>query len=90
MNTQIAKKTLLEMIDQIEDDELLNLYIKLLERETEKNSLQDVFSTTESDLVARAQDSLRSVAEGSTQPIEGFRQNIKWKSNQTTQYGILR
>ena len=90
MNTQIAKKTLLEMIDQIEDDELLNLYMKLLERETEKNSLQDVFSTTEADLVARAQDSLRSVAEGNTQPIEGFRQNIKWKSNQTTQYGILR
>lgn len=89
MDTQIAKKTLHEMIDQIEDDELLNLYVKLLGRELGRNSLQDVFSNTEADLIARAQASLQSVAEGNTRPIEEFRQNIEWKS-QTTQYGILR
>ena len=85
MNTQVAKKTLHEMIDQIEDDELLNLYVRLLEREVRRNSLQDAFSTTEADLVARAQASLQSVAEGNTRPIEAFRQNIEWKSSQTTQ-----
>ena len=89
MDTQIAKKTLHEMSDQIEDDELLNLYVKLLGRKLGRNSLQDAFNNTEADLIARAQASLQSVAEGKTRPIAEFRQNIEWKS-QTTQYGILR
>ena len=45
MNTEIAKKTLHELIDQIKDDELLILYVKLLEREIEKTASQDLFNT---------------------------------------------
>ena len=72
MDTQVAKKTLHEMIDQIEDDELLTLYVKLLGREIKKTAAQDVFSTIESDLIARAKASLQSVEEGNTRPIKDF------------------
>lgn len=53
MNTQVARKTLHELIDQIEDGELLSLYVKLLERELKKESYQDFFNTSDSDLIAR-------------------------------------
>ena len=82
MNTEIAKKTLHELIDQIKDDELLILYVKLLEREIEKTASQDLFNTTESDLVARAKASLKSVEEGKTRNIKDFKKDIeKWRKH---------
>lgn len=41
MNTKVAKKTLHELIDRIDYDELLNLYVRLLEREIRKTASQD-------------------------------------------------
>lgn len=35
---KVAKKTLHELIDRIDDNELLTLFVKLLEREIEKIS----------------------------------------------------
>ena len=82
MNTQVAKKTLHELIDQIEDNELLSLYVKLLEREIKKESSQDFFSTSESDLITRAKASLKSVNEGDTRNIKDFKKDVEaWKNN---------
>jgi polyhydroxyalkanoate synthesis regulator phasin len=82
MNAKVAKKTLHELIDRIEDDELLNLYVKLLERELRKTASQDFFKTTESDLVTRAKASLKSVEEGKTRNIKEFKKDVEaWKKN---------
>ncbi len=84
MNTKVAKKTLHELIDRIEDDELLTLYVKLLEREIRKAASQDFFKTTESDLVTRAKASLKSVEEGNTRNIKEFKKDVEaWKKNRT-------
>lgn len=77
MNTQVAKKTLHEMIDQIEDDELLTLYVKLLEREVRRDAIRNVFKTTEADLIARAKASSKSVEAGNTRSIEDFKQDVE-------------
>jgi hypothetical protein len=85
MNTQVAKKTLHEMIDQIEDDELLTLYVKLLRREIRKDTNQYTFNTTEADLVERARASLQSVEAGNTRSMGDFIQDVEtWKRKQTT------
>ncbi len=82
MNTKVAKKILHELIDRIEDDELLTLYVKLLEREIGKAVSQDFFNTTQSDLVTRAKASLKSVEEGKTRNIKDFKKDVeKWKKN---------
>lgn len=82
MNTKIAKKTLHELIDRIEDGELLNLYVRLLEREIKKTAYQDFFKTTELDLAARAKASLKSVEEGKTRDIKEFKKDVEaWKKN---------
>jgi polyhydroxyalkanoate synthesis regulator phasin len=82
MNAKVAKQTLHELIDRIEDDELLNLYVKLLERELRKTASQDFFKTTESDLVTRAKASLKSVEEGKTRNIKEFKKDVEaWKKN---------
>lgn len=82
MNTKVVKKTLHELIDRIEDDELLNLYVKLLEREIRKTTSQDFFKTKESDLVTRAKASLKSVEEGKARNIKEFKKDVEaWKKN---------
>ena len=82
MNTTVAKKTLHELIDRIEDDELLTLYVKLLEREIRKTASQDFFKTTESDLVTRAKASLKSIEEGNARNIKEFKKDVEaWKKN---------
>ena len=82
MNTKVAKKTLHELIDRIEDDELLTLYVKLLEREIRKTASQDFFKTTESDLVTRAKASLKSIEEGNARNIKEFKKDVEaWKKN---------
>ncbi len=87
MNLQVAKKTLHELIDQIEDNELLILYAKLLKREIRKVSSQDFFNTTQSDLISRAKASLRSVEEGKTRNIKDFKKDVAvWKKDRAMQY----
>ena len=82
MNTQVAKKTLHELIDQIEDNELLSLYVKLLEREIKRGSSRELFTTSESDLIARAKASLKSIEEGKTRNIKDFKKDVEaWKKN---------
>ncbi len=82
MNTKVAKKTLHDLIDRIEDDELLTLYVRLLEREIRKTASQDFFKTTESDIVTRAKVSLKSVKKGKTRNINEFKKDIEtWKKN---------
>ncbi len=82
MNVQVAKKTLHELIDQIEDNELLILYAKLLKREIRKVSSQDFFNTTQSDLISRAKASLKSVEEGKTRNIKDFKKDVAvWKKD---------
>lgn len=84
MDTKIARETLHELIDQIEDDELLTLYVKLLEREIRKAAPIDFFNTRGSELIARAKASLKSVEEGKTRNIEDFKTDVAaWKKNRT-------
>ncbi|MEM7109352.1 MAG: hypothetical protein AAF519_14095 [Bacteroidota bacterium] len=81
MNTQAVKQTLHELIDQIEDEELLAIYLQLLERELRKNTTSDFFNTTESELIARAKALLKSVREGNTRSITEFRKDVEaWKN----------
>lgn len=81
MNTQVVKETLHQLIDQIEDKELLTIYLHLLERELRKDTLGDFFYTTEEDLIARAKASLKSVAEGRTRSITEFNKDVEsWKN----------
>ncbi|MEO1054065.1 MAG: hypothetical protein AAFX87_25735, partial [Bacteroidota bacterium] len=82
MNTSIAKETLHRLIDQIEDEELLRIYIRLLERELGKSSSKDFFKTTDEDLISRASNSLKSIEEGKTRSIEDFKKDVElWKKN---------
>jgi len=87
MNVQVAKKTLHELIDQIEDNELLTLYAKLLKREIRKVASQDFFNTSQSDLISRAKASLRSVEEGKARNIKDFKKDVEaWKKDRAMQY----
>ena len=83
MNTQIVKQTIHELIDQIEDDELLTLYLKLLEREIRKEaSNHDFFVIDDEALVARAKASLDSIRKGNVRDIKDFREEVEaWKNN---------
>lgn len=84
MNVQKTKKTLHELIDRIEDNDLLTLYVKLFEREVKKMVSEEFFNTTESDLKARAEASLKSVREGRSRNIKLFKKDIEsWKKRRT-------
>jgi hypothetical protein len=84
MDRKAARETLHKMIDQIEDEELLTLYVKLLEREVSKTAFEDFFNTTESDLVARAKASLSSIENGKTRNIKDFKKDLdEWKKGRT-------
>lgn len=82
MGKSSAKKILHDLIDRIHDDELLMLYIELLEREVKRASPQDIFRTTQSDLISRAKTSLKSVEEGKSRKVSDFKKDVeKWKEN---------
>lgn len=82
MGKSSAKKILHDLIDRIEDDELLILITKLLEREVKRASAQDIFRTTQSDLVSRAKTSLKSVEEGKSRKVGDFKKDVEeWKKN---------
>ena len=85
MDTRVVKQTLHQLIDQIEDKELLTIYLRLLERELRKTSDKDFFDTSDEDLVARAKASLRSIEKGRTRSIQDFKQDVEtWKKNRAT------
>ena len=82
MGKNSVKNILHDLIDRIEDDELLMLYTKLLEREVKRASPQDIFRTTQSDLISRAKTSLKSVEEGKSRKVSDFKKDVeKWKEN---------
>ncbi len=79
MTNSTVKKSLHDIIDQIEDMELLSLHLKLLEKETQKN----YFVSNDDEMIARAKQSLKSVNEGKTRSIKAFRAEVdQWKKNQ--------
>lgn len=76
----VAKKTLHELIDRIEDDELIMLYVKLLKREVEKSSEKPFFKTTREDMVLRAEMSEQDIAAGRTISVKQFQEDVEnWK-----------
>lgn len=80
MSTSVVKQTLHELIDRIEDDDLLLLYMKLLEREIGKSSTKDFFNTTTSDMIRRAEMSEQDIAAGRTINAQQFKVEIEnWK-----------
>ncbi|MCP4458825.1 MAG: hypothetical protein GY816_12500 [Cytophagales bacterium] len=80
MASTSVKKSLHEIIDKIEDAELLDLHLKLLQKEADKN----FFSTTDDEMIARAEQSMKSVKEGKTRSIKSFKEEVnQWKRNQT-------
>jgi len=81
MDVKAAKQALHKMIDRIEDNELLNLYVKLLEREI--NRTDDVFfDTSDKDLISRAESSLLSIKNGNVRNLKEFKKDVeKWKKN---------
>ena len=79
MTTTSVRQSLHEIIDKIEDTELLSLHLKLLLKETQR----DFFSTSENEMITRAEQSLKSVKEGKTRSIKSFKAEIdQWKKNQ--------
>jgi hypothetical protein len=83
MDVKAAKQALHEMIDRIEDSELLNLYVKLLEREIGRTGTE-FFRTNDKDLIKRAESSLKSIEAGNVRSLNEFKKDVeKWKKNQT-------
>ena len=81
MSSVSIKQSLHEIIDKIEDTELLSLHLKLLQKEAQKG----FFSTTDDQMIIRAEQSLKSVQEGRTRSIESFKEEVsQWKTNQNT------
>ncbi len=79
MSSETIKQTIHHLIDQIEDEDLLTIYLQLLEREL-RNSPGEFFSATDHGMIERAKDSLKSVNEGRSRNIKDFRKEIElWK-----------
>ncbi len=82
MKTQVVKQTIHKLVDQIEDNELLTLYLKLLEREIKKPEPSPFFEKTDEHLVIRAKASLNSIEKGNTRNIKDFKKDVDtWKKN---------
>lgn len=81
MSTDTLKQTIHHLIDQIEDKDLLTIYLQLLEREV-RHSTGEFFSASDREMIARAKASLRSVREGRSRSIKDFKKDIElWKKN---------
>lgn len=79
MTTTSVRQSLHEIIDKIEDMELLSLHLKLLQKESQK----DFFNTTKDEMIARAEESLKSIKEGKTRSLKSFKAEVdQWKRNQ--------
>jgi hypothetical protein len=58
---------------------LLNLYVKLLEREMRRTG-DEFFNTSEKDLITRAESSLKSIEESRVRSLNEFKKDVeKWK-----------
>lgn len=80
MNTKVVKQTLHQLIDQIEDNELLNIYLQLLERELRKGAATKFFDAKNDELIIRAKASVKSVEGGRTRSITEFKKEVdEWK-----------
>lgn len=85
MKAQVLKQTIHELVEKIEDEEVLNLYIQLLKRELDRATVPDLFATTPQDMLNRAQESLASVKAGHTRSIHEFKKEVDaWKKDWPT------
>lgn len=67
------------MIDQVDDNQMLSSYIRLLEREGQMDP-KDPFKNTDEDMMARAKKSIQSVDAGRNRSIKDFRADVElWK-----------
>ncbi|MDH5604034.1 MAG: hypothetical protein OEY51_08840 [Cyclobacteriaceae bacterium] len=85
MDVLKTKKHIHTLIDQIENNDILEIYLKLLKEELKKNTYKEPFNNTEDDMSLRAKLSLQSVINGKTRSIKEFKKDIdKWKKNRVT------
>ncbi len=86
MKTNVVKNTIHELIDRIEDEELLEIYMRLLQKEVSHTESSDFFQNTEQQLINRAKASIESIEKGRTINISDFKTEIEnWKKNRSTQ-----
>ncbi len=84
MRTQEVKQALHHLIDKIEDENLLTIYLQLLERELNKGSTKGFFDTTEEEMIVRAKASLKSIEADRTRTIADFQKEVEaWKKEKT-------
>jgi hypothetical protein len=85
MKTYVLKNTIHELIDRIEDEELLEIYMRLLQKEVSDTESSDFFQNTEQQLIDRAKASIESIEKGRTIHISDFKTEIEnWKKNRST------
>jgi hypothetical protein len=85
MNTELIKRNIHQLIDQIQDEELLANYLTLLKKNIPWESA-DFFKSNVDDMMVRAKKSLQSIREGRTRKIEDFKADFdKWKQDRILQ-----
>ena len=85
MKTNVLKNTIHELIDRIEDEELLEIYMRFLQKEVSDTESSDFFQNTEQQLINRAKASIQSIEKGRTIHISDFKTEIEnWKKNRST------
>ncbi|WP_375578033.1 hypothetical protein ABWH96_13395 [Marivirga tractuosa] len=85
MKTNVVKNTIHELIDRIEDEELLEIYMRLLQKEVSHTESSDFFQNTEQQLINRAKASIESIEKGRTIKISDFKTEIEnWKKKRST------
>ncbi|MCE5223198.1 hypothetical protein LLG10_03290 [bacterium] len=83
MRTTDIRKEIHEYIDRA-DERFLRLVHSMMKSE-KKETGSDLFSTTDEDMIKRAEASLSSIAEGKTRDIKAFKKAVdSWKKQQLT------
>ncbi len=83
MRTTDIRKEIHEYIDRA-DERFLRLVHSMMKSE-KKETGSDFFSTTDEDMIKRAEASLSSIAEGKTTDIKAFKKAVdSWKKQQLT------
>ena len=87
MKTSLVKSTLHELIDKIEDEKLLEIYMRLLQKEISYPSeSNDFFRNSEQEMIDRAKASIKSIDEGRTKNILDFKAEVEnWKKKRNIQ-----
>lgn len=84
METQVLKKAIHDLVEEINDKELLELYLRLLRREAKREAPDDFFSASDTDLY-RAKKSIESIEAGRTRSLKEFTKDIEeWKKKKST------